>query len=75
VLYPGLEKNNVRKARDLGARRGRGWQLTDRIKLDPTHGLKRGGWRLVALRITVTNGKPGSLVRIDDVIVDPRARF
>jgi hypothetical protein len=75
VLYPGLEKNNVRRAKDLGAKRGRGWQLTDRIKLDPSHGLKRGGWRLVALRISVRDGKPGALVRVDDVIVDPRARF
>jgi hypothetical protein len=75
VLYPGLAKDNVRRARDLSARRGRGWQLTDRIKLDPTHGLKRGGWRLVALRITVRDGKPGALVRVDNVIVDPRARF
>jgi len=75
VLYPGLAKDNVRKARDLSARRGRGWQLTDRIKLDPLHGLKRGGWRLVALRITVRDGKPGALVRVDDVLVDPRARL
>jgi hypothetical protein len=75
VLYPGLAKDNVRRARDLSARRGRGWQLTDRIKLDPLHGLKRGGWRLVALRITVRDGKPGALVRVDDVLVDPRARL
>jgi len=75
VLYPGLAKDNARKARDLSARRGRGWQLTDRIKLDPLHGLKRGGWRLVALRLTVKDGKPGALVRIDDVLVDPRARL
>jgi hypothetical protein len=76
VLYPGLAKDNVRRAKDLGAKRGRGWQLTDRIKLDPLHGLRRGaGWRLVALRITVKDGKPGALVRVDDVIVDPRARY
>jgi hypothetical protein len=75
VIYPGLAKDNVRKAKDLSARRGRGWQLTDRIKLDPTHGLKRGGWRLIALRLTVTDGKPGALVRVDDVIVDPRSRY
>jgi hypothetical protein len=30
---------------------------------------------LVALRISVRDGKPGALVRVDDVIVDPRARF
>jgi hypothetical protein len=76
VLYPGLAKDNVRKAKDLSARRNRGWALTDRINLDPLHGLKKGaGWRLVALRLTVTDGKPGATVRVDDVIVDPRARF
>jgi len=76
VLYPGLAKDNARKARDLSARRGRGWQLTDRINLDPMHGLKRGaGWRLVALRLSVRDGKPGATVSVDDVIVDPRARF
>jgi hypothetical protein len=75
VLYPGLAKDNVRKAKDLSARRGRGWQLTDRIKLDPLHGFKRGGWRLVAFRLTVRDGKPGAMVRVDDVIVDPRARY
>jgi hypothetical protein len=75
VLYPGLAKDNVRKAKDLGARRGRGWMLTDRIKLDPLHGLKRGGWRLVALRLSVRDGKPGALVRVDDVLIDPRSRY
>ena len=76
VLYPGLAKANVRKAKDLSARRGRGWQLTDRINLDPMHGLKRGaGWRLVALRFSVRDGKPGAVVRVDDVIVDPRSRY
>jgi hypothetical protein len=75
VVYPGLQAKNVRKAKDLGARHGRGWQLTDRIKLDPLHGLKRGGWRLVALRLTVKDGRPGALVRVDDVIVDPRSRY
>ena len=74
VLYPGLEKDNVRKAKDLKAKHDRGWELSDRIKLDPTHGLKRGGWRLVAIRISVKDARPGSRVRIDDVLVDPRAR-
>ena len=76
VLYPGLTKDNVRKAWDLSARGGRGWQLTDRINLDPLHGLKKGaGWRLVALRLTVNGGKPGATVQVDDVLVDPRARY
>ena len=75
IIYPGLADKNVRKAKDLKAKHGRGWGLSDRIKLNPTHGLKQGGWRLVALRFLVKDGKPGALVRIDDVLVDPRARF
>src|SRR3954465_10714215 len=43
VVYPGLADKNVRKAKDLKAKHGKGWGLTDRIKLDPLHGLKRGG--------------------------------
>jgi hypothetical protein len=74
VLYPGLEKDNVRKEKDLKANHGRGWQLSDRINLDPMHGLKSHGWRLLALRIEVTDGKPGADVRVDDVVVDPKAR-
>jgi hypothetical protein len=74
VVYPGLEEKNVRKAKDLKARHSRGWELSEKIKLRPDHGLKRGGWRLVAIRIHVRDGKPGARVRIDDVVVDPRAR-
>ena len=75
VIYPGLAEKNVRKAKDLKAKHGRGWELSDRIKLEPYHGVKRGGWRLVAVRISVKSGKPATSVRIDDVLVDPRARF
>ena len=74
VIYPGLAKDNVRKAKDLKAQHGRGWRLSDRIKLDPTRGLKRGGWRLLAVRIEVRDGKPGTHVRVDDVLIDPKAR-
>jgi hypothetical protein len=75
VLYPGLADKNVRRAKDVKAKHGRGWELSDRVKLNPTHGLKRGGWRLVAVRFQVKDGKPGASVRIDDVLVDPRAKF
>ena len=75
VIYPGLVKDNVRKAKDLKAKHGRGWQLSDKIKLNPTHGLKRGGWRLVAIRISVKDGKPGAQVSVDDVLIDPKARI
>jgi hypothetical protein len=73
VLYPGLTEKNVLKVEDLKAQRRRGWQLTKRINLHANHGLKRGGWRLVAIRIHVRDGKPGARVRVDDV-VDPRLR-
>ena len=75
VLYPGLAKDNVRKAKDLKAKHGKSWGLTDKIKLEPLHGLKRGGWRLVAIRISAKSGKPGTSARVDDVLIDPRARF
>lgn len=75
VLYPGLADKNVRKAKDLKAKYQGHWELTDRIKLEPLHGLKKGGgWRLVAIRLHVKDGKAGSVVRVDDVLVDPRAR-
>lgn len=75
VVYPGLEKDNIRKAKDLKAKHGRGWSLSDKVKLNPTHGLKRGGWRLLAVRISVPNGKAGTAVRVDDVLIDPKARL
>jgi hypothetical protein len=74
VLYPGLAEKNVLKVEDLKAQRRRGWQLTNKINLHANHGLKRGGWRLVAIRIWVRSGKPGARVRVDDVLVDPRLR-
>jgi hypothetical protein len=74
VVYPGLADKNVRKAKDLKAKHGHGWELSDKIKLKPDHGLKHGGWRLVAIRITVKGGKPGTRVLVDDVLVDPKAR-
>ncbi len=75
VVYPGLAKDNVRKARDVKAKHGRGWELSDKVKLNPTHGLKRGGWRLLAIRLSVKDDKPGANVRIDDVLIDPKARL
>ena len=75
VVYPGLAKDNVRKAKDLKAKHGRGWSLSSRIKLNPTHGLKQDAWRLLAVRITHKDGKPGTRVRVDDVLIDPKARL
>ena len=73
VIYPGLEKN-VRHAKDVDAQRGR-WQLSGKIDLKPQYGMKKRGWRLVALRFAVPKGESSTDVRVDDVVVDPRARF
>jgi hypothetical protein len=73
VIYPGLEKN-VRHAKDVDAQRGR-WQLSAKIDLKPQYGMKKRGWRLVALRFEVPKGEASADVRVDDVVVDPRARF
>jgi hypothetical protein len=72
VVYPGLTKN-VRHAKDLDPKRET-WSLTDRIDLQPRFGLKKGGWRLVALRFSVEKGETASDVQIDDILVDPRGR-
>jgi hypothetical protein len=74
VVYPGLEKN-VRKEADVDADEKDRWRLSNRLNLHPTHGLKRGGWRLVALRFEVVKEEVGADARIDDVLVDPRMRY
>lgn len=74
VVYPGLERN-VRKEADLDGDEKDRWRLSKRLDLKPGHGLKRGGWRLVALRFEVLKDEAGADVRIDDVLVDPLRRF
>jgi hypothetical protein len=74
VVYPGLAKN-VRKEADVDADEKTRWELSKRMKLQPTHGQKRGGWRLVALRFEVLKEEAGADARIDDVLVDPRMRY
>jgi hypothetical protein len=74
VVYPGLEKN-VRREGDVDADEKNRWRLSKRLHLEPTHGQKRGGWRLVALRFEVLKEEVGADARIDDVLVDPRMRY
>ena len=74
VVYPGLQKN-VRKAADIDVDEKERWRLSKRLGLQPTYGLKRGGWRLVALRFEVLKDEEGGDARIDDVLVDPLRRF
>jgi hypothetical protein len=74
VVYPGLEKN-VRRAADIDGDEKQRWRLSKRLDLKPTHGLKQGGWRLVALRFEVLKDEEGADARVDDVLVDPRMRY
>ena len=74
VVYPGLDKN-VRKEADVDGDEKTRWRLSKRMNLRPTHGQKRGGWRLVALRFEVLKEEAGADARIDDVLVDPRMRY
>ena len=74
VVYPGLE-HNVRKEADVDGDEKDRWRLSKRLNLKPDHGLKRGGWRLVALRFEVLKDEDGADVLIDDILVDPLRRF
>jgi len=74
VVYPGLKKN-VRKAADIDVDDKERWRLSKRLGLQPTYGLKQGGWRLVALRFEVLKDEAGGDARIDDILVDPRMRY
>jgi len=74
VVYPGLAKN-VRKEADIDGDEKDRWRLSKRLNLQPTLGIKRGGWRLVALRFEVLKDEVGADARVDDVLVDPRMRY
>ena len=74
VVYPGLAKN-VRKEADIDGDEKSRWRLSKRLALKPTHGLKVGGWRLVALRFEVLKDEEGADTRIDDILVDPLRRY
>jgi hypothetical protein len=74
VVYPNLAKN-VRRAGDVEADEKHPWRLSKALDLKPTHGQKRGGWRLVALRFEVDKAELGADARIDDILVDPLRRY
>lgn len=74
VVYPGLEKN-VRREKDLDAPADERWKLSKALDVKPLHGRKRGGWRLVALRVEIRKSADGADTRIDDILVDPKMRF
>jgi hypothetical protein len=74
VVYPGLAKN-VRKEADVDADDKHRWRLSKRLRIKPDHGLKQGGWRLVALRFEVLKADDAADARVDDILVDPRMRY
>jgi hypothetical protein len=74
VVYPGLQKN-VRREGDVESDEKSRWRLSKRLDLEPRYGLKRRGWRLVALRFEVLKEELGADARIDDILVDPMRRY
>ena len=75
VIYPALAEKNIREAKKLKLKAKDGWQLSDDIKLEPQRLGKRSGWRKVALRFRVEEGKKAASYRIDDVLIDPRRLY
>ena len=75
VVYPALAKDNVRQAKKFKLKSKDGWQLSDDIKLEPQRLGKQSGWRKVALRFRVEEGKKPASYRIDDILIDPRRHF
>ena len=72
VVYPALEKGNVREARKFKYKAKDGWRLSDDVKLEPQRLGKRSGWRRVAIRFRVEEGKKPATYRVDDLLIDPR---
>ena len=75
VIYPALAEKNVREAKKFKLKAKDGWQLSDDIKLEPQRLGKRSGWRKVALRFRVEQGKKAASYRIDDILIDPRRYY
>jgi hypothetical protein len=73
VIYPGLAKNNVRRAKAFRLKAKDGWRLSDSVNLEPQRLGKRWGWRRIAIRFSVDAGKKSAAAyRVDDLLVDPR---
>jgi hypothetical protein len=68
------ELDEVGSAGKLAPKPGRGWSLTRDLRIDPASRGQDGGWRWVALRLSVDRGDDGADVRVDDVVIDPRMR-
>lgn len=72
VIYPALEKDNVREAKRMKAKHE--WKLTKDIKLEPQRLGKQSGWRKVALRFRAKDSDKGGEIVVDNILIDPRAR-
>jgi hypothetical protein len=75
VIYPALQKDNVREAKKFRLKNKDGWELSDDIKLEPQRLGKQSGWRKVAIRFRVKPGKKPASYRIDDILIDPRRLY
>lgn len=71
VIYPALERDNVREAKKLRPKEV--WELSKDVKLEPQRLGKRAGWRKIAIRFRADDDRAGA-VKIDDVLIDPRMR-
>ncbi len=72
VIYPALDKNNVREAETIKLKARDGWALSDDIKLEPQRLGKKSGWRKIAIRFRVEPGKKPATYQVDDLLIDPR---
>ena len=67
-------RTSARRRTSTPTRSTRGSSRSDSPS-SPTHGLKQGGWRLVALRFEVVKAEDTADARVDDILVDPRMRY
>jgi hypothetical protein len=66
--------DEIGHAGKLAPKAGRGWSLTGDLRLDPGSRTQDGGWRWVALRLSVDRSDDDADLRVDDVLIDPRMR-
>lgn len=76
VAYPFSQDGaRFRKADTVRQSGDEGWAITDPLDLLPERGGDAPGWRPMAIRFIAKDGQPGSGFEIDDVYIDPRARW
>jgi hypothetical protein len=76
VAYPFSRwGSSFRKSDSFTLKGDDGWTLSPRLDLDPQRGGTGPEWRPMAIRLIAKNGAPGTGVELDDVYVDPRARW